>query len=38
LASALTDLLSGQVQVIFSSIAAAIEYIGAGKLRALVNT
>jgi tripartite-type tricarboxylate transporter receptor subunit TctC len=35
LAPALTDLLGGQVQVIFSSIPAAIEYIRAGKLQAL---
>ena len=38
LASALTDLIGGQVQVIFSSIAAAIEYIRAGKLQALAVT
>jgi tripartite-type tricarboxylate transporter receptor subunit TctC len=38
LAPALTDLLSGQVQVLFSSIAAAIEYVRAGKLRALAVT
>jgi tripartite-type tricarboxylate transporter receptor subunit TctC len=29
------DLLSGQVQVAFSSISASVEYIRAGKLRAL---
>jgi len=34
----LTDLLGGQVQVIFSSIPAAIEYIRAGKLQALAVT
>jgi tripartite-type tricarboxylate transporter receptor subunit TctC len=38
LAPALTDLISGQVQVIFSSIAAAIEYIRAGKMQALAVT
>src|SRR5262249_15795213 len=38
LARALTDLLGGQVQVIFSSLPAAIEYIRAGKLRALAVT
>jgi len=37
-APALTDLLAGQVQVIFSSIALSIEYIKAGKLRALAVT
>ena len=37
-APALTDLLGGQVQVIFSSIAAAIQYIRAGTLRALAVT
>ncbi len=35
---ALTDLLSGQVQVYFSPLPAAIEYIRAGKLRALAVT
>jgi tripartite-type tricarboxylate transporter receptor subunit TctC len=35
LAPALTDLLSGQVQVIFSSLPAATEYIKVGRLRAL---
>jgi tripartite-type tricarboxylate transporter receptor subunit TctC len=35
---ALTDLLGGQVQVYFTPIAAAVEYIGSGKLRALAVT
>ena len=35
---ALTDLLGGQVQVYFSPLPAAIEYIRAGKLRALAVT
>jgi tripartite-type tricarboxylate transporter receptor subunit TctC len=35
LAPALTDLISGQVQVIFSSFPASIEYIKADTLRAL---
>jgi tripartite-type tricarboxylate transporter receptor subunit TctC len=38
LAPALTDLLGGQVQVMFSTITGAIEYIRAGKLRALAVT
>jgi tripartite-type tricarboxylate transporter receptor subunit TctC len=38
MAGALTDVLGGQVQVIFSSIPAAIGYIRAGKLRALAVT
>jgi len=38
LAPALTDLLGGQVQVVFSSIPAAIESITAGRLRALAVT
>jgi tripartite-type tricarboxylate transporter receptor subunit TctC len=38
LAPALTDLIGGQIQVLFSSIAAAIQYIKAGKLRALAVT
>ena len=38
LSPALTDLLAGQVQVIFSSLPAAIEYIRAGKLHALAVT
>jgi len=37
-APALTDLLGGQVQVYFSTMADAIEYIKAGKLRALAVT
>jgi tripartite-type tricarboxylate transporter receptor subunit TctC len=32
---ALTDLLGGQVQVYFASIASSVEYIRAGRLRAL---
>jgi tripartite-type tricarboxylate transporter receptor subunit TctC len=38
LSPALSDLLAGQVQVIFSSLPAAIEYIKADKLRALAVT
>jgi tripartite-type tricarboxylate transporter receptor subunit TctC len=38
LAPALADLLGGRVQVTFSSIPAAIEYIRAGKLQALAVT
>ena len=38
LSPALTDLLAGQVQVIFSSLPAAIEYIRTDKLRALAVT
>jgi tripartite-type tricarboxylate transporter receptor subunit TctC len=38
LAPALTDLIGGQVQVIFSSYPAAIEYVRAGRLRALAVT
>jgi tripartite-type tricarboxylate transporter receptor subunit TctC len=37
-APALTDLLGGQVQVMFASMASAIEYIRAGTLRALAVT
>ena len=37
-APALTDLLAGQVQVVFEIITASIEYIRAGKLRALAVT
>jgi tripartite-type tricarboxylate transporter receptor subunit TctC len=35
---ALTDLLAGQVQVIFSPVPESVEYIRAGKLRALAAT
>ena len=35
---ALTDLLGGQVQVYFASTVASIEYIRAGRLRALAVT
>ena len=37
-APALTDLLGGQVQVMFGAMPASIEYIRAGKLRALAVT
>jgi tripartite-type tricarboxylate transporter receptor subunit TctC len=37
-APAITDLLGGQVQVLFTGIATAVEYIKAGKLRALAVT
>jgi tripartite-type tricarboxylate transporter receptor subunit TctC len=37
-APALTDLLGGQVQVLFINLAPSIEYIRAGKLRALAIT
>jgi len=37
-APALTDLLGGQVHVMFDSMASSIEYIRAGKLRALAVT
>jgi tripartite-type tricarboxylate transporter receptor subunit TctC len=37
-APALTDLLGGQVQVLFASLASSIEYIRAGKLRPLAVT
>src|SRR5262249_35524388 len=37
-ASAVTDLLSGQVQVVFGTITASSEHIRAGKLRALAVT
>jgi tripartite-type tricarboxylate transporter receptor subunit TctC len=36
--SALTDLLGGQVQVMFPSTVSSIEYIRAGRLRALAVT
>ena len=35
---ALTDLLSGQVQVMFDSMSSSLEHIRAGKLRALAVT
>ena len=35
---ALTDLLGGQVQVMFATMASSIEHIRAGKLRALAVT
>jgi tripartite-type tricarboxylate transporter receptor subunit TctC len=38
LAPALTDLLGGQVQVIFGTMPASIAYVKAGKLRALAVT
>ena len=38
LAPALTDLLGGQVQVMFATMPPSIEYIRAGKLRALAVT
>jgi tripartite-type tricarboxylate transporter receptor subunit TctC len=37
-APALTDMLGGQVQVVFGTLAASIEYIRAGKLRPLAVT
>jgi tripartite-type tricarboxylate transporter receptor subunit TctC len=37
-APALTDLLGGQVQVMFPALATAIEYVRAGTLRALAVT
>jgi tripartite-type tricarboxylate transporter receptor subunit TctC len=37
-APALTDLLGGQVQVMFATLASSIEHIRAGKLRALAVT
>ena len=37
-APALTDLLGGQVHVLFASVPGSIEYIRAGKLRALAVT
>jgi tripartite-type tricarboxylate transporter receptor subunit TctC len=36
--AAITDMLSGQVQVFFDNLPASIEYIKAGKLRALAVT
>ena len=38
MAPAVTDLLGGQVQVMFNSLPASIEYIKAGTLRALAVT
>ena len=38
MAPAFSDLISGQVQVIFPSLISAIEYIRAGRLRALAVT
>jgi tripartite-type tricarboxylate transporter receptor subunit TctC len=38
LAPAITDLLGGQVQVLFGALSSSIEYIRAGKLRALAVT
>src|SRR5712691_7303884 len=35
---ALTDLLGGQVEVLFASLPSSIEYIRAGKLRGLAIT
>src|SRR5262249_57792937 len=35
---ALVDLLGGQVQVMFASMSSSIEYVRAGKLRALAIT
>ena len=37
-APALTDLIGGQVQVMFAALLSSIEYIRAGKLRALAVT
>jgi tripartite-type tricarboxylate transporter receptor subunit TctC len=37
-APALTDLLAGQVQVVFAAMPGSVEYIRAGKLRALAVT
>ena len=37
-APALTDLLGGQVQVMFDNLSSSIEHIRAGKLRALAVT
>jgi len=34
----LTDLLAGQVQVVFATMPGSVEYIRAGKLRALAVT
>jgi tripartite-type tricarboxylate transporter receptor subunit TctC len=37
-APALTDLMGGQVQIMFTAVPASIEYIKGGKLRALAVT
>src|SRR5262245_66489229 len=37
-APALTDLIAGQVEVVFPSAASSIEYVKAGKLRGLAVT
>ena len=37
-APALTDLLGGQVQVLFDNLSSSIEHIRSGKLRALAVT
>jgi tripartite-type tricarboxylate transporter receptor subunit TctC len=37
-APALTDLIAGQIEVLFPSLGASIEYVKAGKLRALAVT
>jgi len=37
-APALTDLIAGQVQVLFAAVTSSIEYIKAGKMRALAVT
>src|SRR6202008_2571661 len=37
-APALTDLMGGQVQVLFDNLPSSIEYIRAGRLRALAGT
>ena len=34
----MTDLLAGQVQVVFATMPGSVEYIRAGKLRALAVT
>jgi tripartite-type tricarboxylate transporter receptor subunit TctC len=37
-APALTDLIAGQIEVLFPSLGASIEYVRTGKLRALATT
>src|SRR5262245_58959750 len=37
-AAALTDLLGGQVQMLFSPLPSSIEYVRTGRLRALATT